>query len=223
MAWSDFLADTPEVPHFKPVNTTTEQRRATAGNIANFADISQLAGMANLFNQQQLTSMLEGAAPGYKEMLGSLRDRTNQFLSGEIPEDVMGNVERSAAHRALSGGYGGSGMARNLVARDLGLTSLDMIGKGLDAGTRWLATARAGTSPMFDTASMFVTPAQRIQTTMQNRTNQWNRNWLDSQVDAATSDRTILAQNLGSLEGAVGSAAGAYLGGAGGGGGGGGL
>lgn len=226
MALSDFLADTPEVPHFKPVDTTTEQRRATTGNIANFGDISQLAGMANMFNQEQLNRMIEMGAPGYQEMLGTTRGRVNSLLSGELPADVMSNVERSAAHRALSGGYGGSGMARNLVARDLGLTSLDMITKGIDAGNRWMASARAGTTGQFDPTSMFVTPQQRIATTMQNRTNQWNRNWLDSQVDAATSDRTILANNLASLEGATGTAAG-YFGGAalnaGGGGGGGGL
>ena len=187
------LQQAPEVPHFKPINTTKEQEKAVAGNIANFGKISELAGNANLFNQNELNKMLESAVPGYRDMVSSIGSRINGFLSGELPDDVMGNIGRSAAHKSLSGGYGGSGMARNLVARDLGLSTLDLIGKGIDAGSRWIATARANTvAPQFDVSSMFITPQQRIQTQMWNREGQWNRDWLSNQVEAQHDWRTVL-------------------------------
>lgn len=186
------LQEKPKVPDFKPINTTKEQAAAVAGNIANFGQISRLAGQANQFNQDQLNTMLESAVPGYHNMVTSIGGRINEFLSGEIPKDVMGNIERSSAHRALSGGYGGSGMARNLVARDLGLTSLQLIEKGIDAGSRWIATARANTvAPQFDVSSMFITPQQRIQTQMWNREGQFSRDWLKNQIDAEYSMGTI--------------------------------
>lgn len=186
------LQEKPEVPKFVPINTTREQEKAVAGNISNFADISKLASATNTFNQDELNRMLESAVPGYHSMVSSIGGRINDFLSGNIPKDVMANIERSAAYKSLSGGYGGSGMARNLVARDLGLTSLDLMQKGIDAGSRWIATARANTvAPQFDVSSMFITPQQRIQTTMFNREGKFSRDWLKNQIDAEYSMGTI--------------------------------
>jgi hypothetical protein len=78
-------------------------------------------------------------------------------------------------------------MARNLTARDLGLTSLDLIGRGQDASQRWLQTAAA---PRFDITSMFLTPGQRIPMVTQERDNQWNQQWLRSQIKAMPNPTT---------------------------------
>lgn len=214
------LQEKPDVPKFTPIDTTKEQAKAVAGNIANFGQISKLAGQANTFNQEELNKMLESAIPGYHSMVTSIGGRINDFLSGTIPKDVMGNVERSSAYRSLSGGYGGSGMARNLVARDLGLTSLQLIEKGIDAGSRWIATAKANTvAPQFDVSSMFITPQQRIATTMWNKEGQFNRDWLNNQVKAEYSTGTVVGKAIVKtddqitqmLSSAAGSAAGAAI------------
>lgn len=195
------LQQAPDVPQFRPIDTTKMQEKAVAGNIANFADISRLAGDTNMFNQQQLNQMLESAVPGYRSMVSNIGGRINEMLSGKLPDDVMGNIERSAAHRSLSGGYGGSGMARNLVARDLGLSTLDLISKGIDAGSRWIATAKSSTvAPQFDVSSMFITPSQRIQTAMFNREGKFNRDWLANQVDAEYDWRTVLGGAIKSTD-----------------------
>lgn len=188
------LAESPKVPQFTPINTQREQGRAVAGNVANFAEISKLAGTTNAFNQEQLNAMIESGSPGYASLMGGIRDRASGFLTGEIPKDVQDQIGRNAAYKSLSGGFGGGGMARNLVARDLGLTSLDIIGKGIDAGTRWAAQARANTADQFNPASMFITPEQRIQTTMFNKTGQFQRDWMQNQIDAESSFGTILAK-----------------------------
>lgn len=191
------LQEKPDVPVFKPIDTTKEQSAAVRGNIANFADISKLAGDANMFNQEQLNKMLESAIPGYRSMVSNIGGKINSMLSGELPSDVSEQVGRNAAYRSLSGGYGGSGMARNLVARDLGMTSLDLISKGIDAGSRWITTAKQNTvANQFDVASMFITPQQRIQTQMWNREGQFQRDWMKNQVDAEYSAGTIVGKAI---------------------------
>lgn len=191
------LQEKPDVPVFKPIDTTKEQLAALRGNIANFSEVSKLAGATNTFNQDQLNQMMESAVPGYRAMVSSIGGKINSFLSGELPQDVSDQVGRNAAYKSLSGGFGGSGMARNLVARDLGLTSLDLISKGIDAGSRWIATAKANTvAPQFDVSSMFISPQQRIQTEMWNREGKFQRDWLDSQIDAEYSFGTILGKAI---------------------------
>lgn len=215
------FAEKPKVPEFRPIDTTKEQGKAVAGNLKNFTDISQLASGVNTFNQAELNRMMESAVPGYRNMLTGIGDKISGFLKGEIPSDVADQIGRSAAFRALSGGFGGSGMARNLVARDLGLTSLQLIEKGIDAGSRWIATARQNAvAPAFDVTSMFITPQQRIQTQMFNREATFQRNWMENQIDAEYSLGTKVSRGLTDLgQGITGlatSVAGSAAGGGGG-------
>ena len=51
-------------------------------------------------------------------------------LAGEIPDDVVAELERQAAEQSLGAGFQGEA-ATNLVARDLGLTSLDIQQQGI--------------------------------------------------------------------------------------------
>lgn len=191
------LEEQPKVPQFIPINTTKEQGKAVAGNVENFSAISNLAGQANMFNQEQLNKMLEMAVPGYQSMVSGIGGRIKEMLSGELPKEISDNIGRNAAYKSLTGGFGGSGMSRNLVARDLGFSTLDLIGKGIDAGSRWIATARQSTvAPQFDVSSMFITPAQRIAVTEFNRTGQFQRDWMDNQLDAEYSTGTIVGRGL---------------------------
>lgn len=194
------LESKPKVPQFYPIDTTKEQGKAVAGNISNLPDITKLAGSVNTFNQAELDRMLESAVPGFHKMLGDTRDRISGFIKGELPQDVVESIGRSAAFKSLSGGFGGSGMARNLVARDLGLTSLQLMQQGVDAGSRWLATARqAAVAPQFDPSSMFITPAQRIAVTQFNRTGQFQRDWMQNQLDSQYSTGTIVGRGLADI------------------------
>jgi hypothetical protein len=61
---------------------------------------------------------------------GQLGTNVNSLLRGEIPADVQAQVLNNAAFKSLMGGFAGSPMATNLSARDFGLTSLDLMGKG---------------------------------------------------------------------------------------------
>ena len=116
---------------------------ALANQQANLPAAQQLVRSEATGQQDLLNDLTEQSLPGFKASRQQALDSTNALLAGQIPGDVSEAVQRSGAARALGGGYGGSGMHRNLVARDLGLTSLDLKGQGLG----WLQALR-GMSPM---------------------------------------------------------------------------
>lgn len=70
------------------------------------------------------------------DILGQARVRVSDLLKGVLPEDVNRSVRTATAQRAVAGGFSGSPMARNLTARDLGLTSLDLVTKGIEGATQ---------------------------------------------------------------------------------------
>lgn len=84
--------------------------------------------------------------------LNSLFDRLTEqrasisegMLRGELPQDVQTMVRQQAAENALQRGLGsGSQASRNLVARDLGLTSLDVIERGMTYSQATMEMAEA--------------------------------------------------------------------------------
>lgn len=85
----------------------------------------------SIFRTQQ--DLLAQADPRALELSAIADENAAAMMSGRISADVQANVARSSAMRALQGGFGASsGMGRGLVARDLGLTSLDLMQRGAD-------------------------------------------------------------------------------------------
>ena len=84
----------------------------------------------NAFNADSANQMLEQSLPGFGVAQRARLKAAGSLLQGELPDDVMSQVRRTSAGKAIAGGYAGSQAGRNLEARDLGLTSLDLIGKG---------------------------------------------------------------------------------------------
>jgi hypothetical protein len=100
--------------------------------------------------QALVNDLLEQSFPGFTAQRQNALGTADDFLSGNIPQDVSDQVQRSAAARSLGGGTAGSGFHRNLVARDLGLTSLGLKDKGLS----WLSALR-GMAPTVTPQSAF--------------------------------------------------------------------
>jgi hypothetical protein len=80
---------------------------------------------------------LSGAADTQVEQtqadIEAIRQLGQQLLTGNIPVDVSEAVSRASAAGSLSRGIvSDSQLSRNLTARDLGMTSLDLMGKGAD-------------------------------------------------------------------------------------------
>lgn len=198
----------PQIPAFTPIDIDAEQKAAIAGNAKSFSESAELTTRTNTYNQSELQRMLRVAIPGYDAIVGQQGKLVSSMLSGKLPEEVVSQVQRNAAERAGVGGYGGSGMGRNLEARDLGLTSLQLTQQGLSAAERWLAGTKALAVPgQFDVSAMFLSPAQRVSATVANNTGQFNRDLMAANV-AAAPDPTmraiggLLSQVGGSLFGA---------------------
>lgn len=192
----------PQIAPFTPVNLDEEQRRAIAGNERNFEASSDLATRTNTYNQAELRRMLRVAIPNYDALVGKQGDVISSMLSGELPKDVVNQIQRNSAERAGAGGYGVSGMGRNLEARDLGLNSLQLVQQGLSSAERWLAGTKALSVPgQMDVASMFLSPAQRAAATVANNTGQQMQQQFANNV-AAAPDPTMNA--IGGLFSQVG-------------------
>jgi len=175
----------PKVPVYEAVDPTKEQQKTIAGNLENLPAAQELAAKTNKFQLEQLQQMLGSIMPGFQNIQNQISGNIQAQLSGQLPNDVQNALQNSAASRAVSGGFGGSGMARNLVARDFGLTSYQMTQQGLDSATRWMQTNAAIAAPhMMDATSMFLTPQQRIAYQFENTKNKFQRDWTANQVKA---------------------------------------
>lgn len=193
-------------PAFIPINTAEEAQRATAANLGVLGQAEQLAEQVNVGAQERLLQSLKAAIPGFEEMVGKTSENIQANLAGQIPEDVQRAIQRSTAARAVSGGFAGSEFGRNLTARDLGLTSLQLMNQGVQQSNQFLANARQNlTAPQFDVSNMFISPAQQLAVTAQNRANQYNQDWLQRQLSASQSWQTIVGGGLNQFGQSLGS------------------
>lgn len=179
--FSQIFGSRPDVPNLPALNFGEQQGIAVGNNTANLPGIENLANLVNNFSQEQWDKALEAALPSYSSRKGIIAGNILDLAEGKVPGDISAQVQGNAAARSLGGGYGGTGAGRNLVARDLGLTSLDLMDKGLSATNRWLAAAKA---PTFDVSSMFITPTQQADFAIEERNAQWQNQYLKAQVDA---------------------------------------
>lgn len=194
----------PNIPDFPTIDPDAEQRKAIAGNERNFAASAELATKTNAFNQGELQRMLRVAIPNYDELLGKGGKGISSMMSGELPQDVVSQIQRNSAERAGAGGFGSTGMGRNLEARDLGLTSLQLTQTGLSSAERWMSGLKSLSVPgQFDVASMFLSPAQRIGVQSANNAGRFQRDSMAAQV-AAAPDPTMAA--IGGMFSQIGGA-----------------
>jgi len=128
--------------------------------------ISQ-AGKISDYYLQQLEQFQPGAAQQRQQaqgQIGQAMDVISSYLRGDIPQDVKDQITRNVAESAgagfnpaTAGRTGGFQAAQGQMARNLGLTSVDIQGMGLSAmpsvqGTamQWQNLARAFTADPLD-------------------------------------------------------------------------
>ena len=87
--------------------------------------VSDVSALSKHFNDNILPQALANA----RQVSDAMHRNVTSMLAGNIPEDVDAQVRRRAAETALRFGIGGDS-GRALEARDLGLTSLDMMKEG---------------------------------------------------------------------------------------------
>jgi hypothetical protein len=216
-----------KVPQFQRVNTEKEQEAAIKQNIASLQSGTELATKTTAAEQTLLESQLRRAIPGYDQLISQASSNIGSALKGELSPEATRNIQRYSASQALSRGVGGgSGAGLFGAVQNYARASEARQNQGLAQAQNFIQQQRTfGMAQPFSVSSMFITPTQRINLSLQENQFQYNRDMAAAQV-AAQPD-PMMAAIGGSLSNIGGMALGGGMskmgmgGGMGGGGGGG--
>lgn len=116
---------------------------------------------------------LASGVPMGDSPLEGASENIDQMLHGQVPQDVIDFIAQTSAEKGIESGLGQGEAARNLTARDLGQTSLDMITTGTNLAGILSADqlARAGFN---ENQRQFGAAYDQWRTTFQNDQAQWN-------------------------------------------------
>ena len=187
------------VPNWIGIDPTKIEKETIAGNQKNLPAATKLAGDVSKANLQQTQRMLDYALPGGRK---SAESAISDLLQGKLPSDMMSNLLRGGAARAMAGGFAGSGFGAGLSVRDLGLGSLQAFQMGMQ-GLNQLAGFYAG--DQMDVQSMFFSTQQRASIGMWNAENQWSRDLMQAQIAAQPSKSKMQWGQALSIGGSAGS------------------
>jgi hypothetical protein len=151
----------------------------------------ELEAQRNQFNRAQLLESLGIQIPGYQEGQAQRTQNAMALLRGELPPDVLAQVQRQSAGRALQGGFAGSQAAGNLTARDIGRTSLAL----QQAGNQQFSNI-LGTTPLSPLANFEFTPQDIARLRESERISRMNAL---TGVASMPSAGGVAGQGLGSL------------------------
>lgn len=167
---ADYYGSKPVVP-----DVGGSAAKAIKANEANLPAAEGLAGKVDQFNYDTLQKYLDLSNPHRKAISDQQGKVFESLLKGELPADVLSQINRTSAYKQFSGGFAGSQAGAGLTARDVGTTSLNLITGSLDSASRWMESqAKMNASPMLDVTSMFVTPEQMF-----------NRDFAQAKIDSA--------------------------------------
>ena len=212
-----------KVPQFQRVNTEKEQEAAIKQNIASLQSGTELATKTTAAEQTLLESQLRRAIPGYDQLISQASSNIGSALKGELSPEATRNIQRYSASQALSRGVGGgSGAGLFGAVQNYARASEARQNQGLAQAQNFIQQQRTfGMAQPFSVSSMFITPTQRINLSLQENQSQYNRDMAAAQV-AAQADPMMAAiggslSNIGGM--AFGSGMGSMMDGGGGGGG----
>jgi hypothetical protein len=152
----------------------------------NYEELGKRAMEANAPYAQQYQQWAPGAQAG----TAALSNLGATMATGQLSKDMAGQIGRGAASLGYATGIGNrSGIGRNLLARDLGLSSLQVQQQGMDflnkssllAQQAQQAMSPIGPTEVFGTAANQASINQQIQN--QNLLNAWQSQALPGQFD----------------------------------------
>jgi hypothetical protein len=98
--------------------------------------IPQVGDLMGRINQAGMGAA-DAVIPGYSDQVSKRAGVIDDWLGGNVPQDVLNQLQNTSAARSFSGGYSGSGLHQNREARDFGMTSLDLIMRGMGAADQF--------------------------------------------------------------------------------------
>jgi len=140
-------------------NPQATQQQSIQGNIAALPGMENLASGVNKFQQDQLNAQYSGLNPNFMGSYGQAGTNIAQQLRGEVPYDVVRQLQQNAAEFGVRGGISGSRLQGYQGLRALGLTSIGQ----QNQGQQNLLSLTAGTpiARPYDITQQFVSPEQQ--------------------------------------------------------------
>jgi hypothetical protein len=143
----------PSVP-----NPTATQGAAIGGNMGNLGGIGQLSQGLGGINAGLGSQPYQQNLPNYQALLGQASGNALSNLQGNLPADVVRNIQQAGAERGVSTGSPSSPNANAAYLRALGLTSLGLQQTGQQQFGQLVGLTPTG--PQFNPASLLVSPEQ---------------------------------------------------------------
>lgn len=139
-------------------NPTTTAANAITGNQANLPAINTLTTGTAQANAAGAGAAVAANLPGYGAMTQQASTNIGAELGGQLPADVIAQIQQQAAERGVATGSPGSPNSTASYLQSLGLNSLQLTEQGNQDLSA--AVARTPTGPAVNAANMLVTPAQ---------------------------------------------------------------
>ncbi len=140
-------------------NPTSTASTAIGGNLGNLASLYSLATGTGGASGAGVINALGQEIPGVSGSIGKATGNINELLSGQVPEDVITQLQQQGAELGVGQGMGPMSPFSNAsYLRSLGLTSLGMKEKGASELNALMGSVPR--APAFDPSSMLVNPQQ---------------------------------------------------------------
>lgn len=150
--------DKPKVPDFPKLDLDMLQKLGIAGNQANLAAANKLASSVNAANRAEVLKAREEAVPG---AIGQIQKNITDDLSGVADvADTQAAISNATAANFNLGVGGASQFSKFSVVGKLGRSVAQQKQQGFQNFLNFVPALEA---PRFDPASMFLSPALRVQ------------------------------------------------------------
>jgi hypothetical protein len=165
----------PATVQYQPVSPQQTQTSAISGNITENPQLESLLSQSNTFQQQQASSLMNQALPGYSGFASALTGTATSLAANPyaIPSSVTGQLQQYAAENNINEGTGASsGFSGSNMLRSLGVNALQYGQANMSSAMNALSVlsnTAPKTSPM-SPLSFMVTPSQQQQAQTQTNT-----------------------------------------------------
>ena len=146
------------VSNFNPYGSASQ---AQAFNLAGGENLSALSDTINAITRNAQTQANQARIPGAANLEAQSSANIGSELEGQLPADVVRQLSQQAAERGVAIGSPASPNSRAALLRALGLTSLDLTGRG--QAELSAAYGRNPAAPIFDPSTQLITPYQGAQ------------------------------------------------------------
>ena len=162
----------------KVAKKAVESAEAIQPRVEALQDVSSEAATSRRL--KQFSSILGPAG------LDKFQANIRSGLSGELPRDVINNIQRQQAELGIKGGIGGSELSSKGIRAELLRTSQATIERSMSTAQQWFQVAASGMQ-QFDFSGLYGNFGQVLATDIQNKQGQFQVDMFNNQLDVEQS------------------------------------